>query len=197
MCIDHSAMRYALVEFGIGGIDIGTYMGACVPRSCSDSEVGVGIDSIFGLMNSSLSVYSIDSHITDYHVEMDWLSYLTIAILAAIALLTVWSTARKLIFNETEKNMVIGAFDLTKNVGHFKIRQGEDLNIMDGVRAIAMMWVVIGHSFSFSLSAGTTNISTIMNVASKPFFLLIEAGLLSVDIFFMLGGFFLAFAFLR
>jgi peptidoglycan/LPS O-acetylase OafA/YrhL len=39
-------------------------------------------------------------------------------------------------------------------MSHFKIREGEDLNIMDGVRAIAMMWVVFGHAFSFSLAAG-------------------------------------------
>jgi peptidoglycan/LPS O-acetylase OafA/YrhL len=68
---------------------------------------------------------------------------------------------------------------------------------MDGIRAIAMMWVVIGHAYSFSLSAGSVNLTTITNVANRPFFLLIEAGLLAVDIFFMLGGFFLAFAFLR
>ena len=35
---------------------------------------------------------------------------------------------------------------------HFNVREGEDLNIWDGVRAISMMWVVIGHIFSFWLT---------------------------------------------
>jgi peptidoglycan/LPS O-acetylase OafA/YrhL len=59
------------------------------------------------------------------------------------------------------------------------------------------MWVVIGHVFSFFLGSGVVNIDDIEVPANKPSFLLIEAGLVSVDIFFMLGGFFLAFVFLR
>jgi peptidoglycan/LPS O-acetylase OafA/YrhL len=38
---------------------------------------------------------------------------------------------------------------------------------------------------------------TIDNQIFKPFLLIIEAGIISVDVFFMLGGFFLAFVFLR
>ena len=43
---------------------------------------------------------------------------------------------------------------------HFNVREGEDLNIIDGVRAFAMMWVVFGHSFTFTLN-GDINIQNI------------------------------------
>ena len=37
---------------------------------------------------------------------------------------------------------------------HFKVREKEDLNVWDGVRALAMMWVIIGHTYSFFLGSG-------------------------------------------
>lgn len=62
-----------------------------------------------------------------------------------------------------------------------------------------MMWVVIGHNYSLLVdpSAGAINITNFKEIANKPFFLILEAGLLSVDVFFALGGFFLAFIMLR
>jgi hypothetical protein len=52
-CLDHSALKYAMVEFGMGGADAGAFMGVCVPRSCSDSEVTADINGILGWMNST------------------------------------------------------------------------------------------------------------------------------------------------
>ena len=124
-------------------------------------------------MNSTFSIYSLDSHISDYHVGLDWLSYITIIIFATILVLSIWASSRRFLGRGTKKNMILDAFDLNKNMSHFKIRQGEELNITDGIRAIAMMWVVIGHAYSFSLSAGSVNLTTITNVANRPFFLLI------------------------
>lgn len=60
-----------------------------------------------------------------------------------------------------------------------------------------MMWVIIGHSYSFFLGSGVINITNFSEPASKLLFLFIETGLLSVDVFFCLGGFFLAFVMLR
>ena len=82
-------------------------------------------------------------------------------------------------------------------MGHFKVREGEDLNCLDGIRSLALLWVIIGHTFSFSLNVGIENIADLLPVTNHPFFLVIEGGLLAVDIFLCLGGFFLAFVMLR
>lgn len=66
----------------------------------------------------------------------------------------------------------------------------------DGVRAIAMMWVVIGHTYEMSIVGGS-NLLDFKAISVKPFLLVLEAGIFSVDIFFSLGGFFLAFILLR
>jgi len=79
---------------------------------------------------------------------------------------------------------------------HFDIREGEDMNAWDGVRSLAMMWVVIGHTFSFSLNA-IDNLTSITYFGNQAYILVLEAGILAVDVFFCLGGFFLAFIMLR
>ena len=60
-----------------------------------------------------------------------------------------------------------------------------------------MMWVVIGHSYGNYTLMGIVNITNITHIVKQPFFLLLLAGPLSVDVFFMLAGFFLAFIMLR
>lgn len=59
-----------------------------------------------------------------------------------------------------------------------------------------MMWVIFGHSYTFVINK-IINFITLNVITNKPFYLIIEAGILSVDVFFSLGGFFLAFIMLR
>ena len=127
---------------------------------------------------------------------MNWISYLTISVLSLIFLIVCWSTLNDL-FGKKKNSKIIESFNIVKNLEYFKIRENQDLNIFDGVRALSMMWVIIGHTYSFFINAGITNISNLNAIITKPFFLLIESGLISVDIFLMLGGFFLSFVFLR
>lgn len=58
-----------------------------------------------------------------------------------------------------------------------------------------MMWVVFGHVFSYLLG-GSIN-SDIEATFLTPFFLLVEAGLFAVDIFFFVGGFLISYVVLR
>lgn len=60
-----------------------------------------------------------------------------------------------------------------------------------------MMWVAFGHVFSFFLAGGIENMPNYTYPTQKPFLLLVIMGLIAVDIFFALGGFFLAFVILR
>jgi hypothetical protein len=102
-------------------------------------------------------VTSIYSHPEQYAFNFNWMSYLTITILIILTILAIIATVRAKLKQKTSNKMLI-CFDLvanTKNI--FKVREGEPLNIIDGVRAISMMWVIIGHFFSFLLSSGILN----------------------------------------
>jgi len=117
-------------------------------------------------------------------------------LLVGLFLLAFVATVRQASKNEDHK--YLGCFDLTRNLKYLEVRQGESLNIFDGVRAISMMWVVIGHCYNFLLfTGGAENLPNFDVPTKKPFFLVLIMGLISVDIFFALGGFFLAFVMLR
>ena len=128
---------------------------------------------------------------------MDWVSYLTVLLLVAFASLTVFSSMKHWIAKKKSTSLLLSSFDLKRNISHFNIRKNENLNILDGVRALAMMWVVFGHTYFFYLFIGVENSFSLPDVARHPYFLVVEAGLFSVDVFFMLGGFFLACIMLR
>ena len=57
-----------------------------------------------------------------------------------------------------KNSKIIDSFNVVKNLEYFKVRENQDLNIFDGVRALSMMWVIIGHTYSFFINAGITNI---------------------------------------
>ena len=59
-----------------------------------------------------------------------------------------------------------------------------------------MMWIVMGSTFLFNV-IGATNAATIDLVFQKPFVLLLEACVLTSDVLFFLGGFFLAYKFAK
>lgn len=89
-------------------------------------------------------------------------------------------------------------FNIKESRKIFKLNPDSDLNVLNGIRSISMIWVVFGHTMSYSIS-GSVNISSSIekNSLLKPFFLIVEAGLFAVDIFFYVGGILLAYVFLR
>lgn len=92
----------------------------------------------------------------------------------------------------------ISMFNIKESKKIFKLNPDSDLNVLNGIRSISMIWVVFGHTMSYSIS-GSVNISSSIekNSLLKPFFLIVEAGLFAVDIFFYVGGILLAYVFLR
>jgi peptidoglycan/LPS O-acetylase OafA/YrhL len=67
---------------------------------------------------------------------------------------------------------------------------------MNGVRVITTFWVIMCNTFINSI-IGSVNVLTIDAIIQRPFILMIEAGLLTSDLFFFLGGFFLAYCFAK
>ena len=59
-----------------------------------------------------------------------------------------------------------------------------------------MMWVVLGHLFSNRLQ-NNVNIAGINDYVELPYFLFISAAFISVDVFFWMGGFLVAYSIMR
>jgi len=88
---------------------------------------------------------------------------------------------------------IIECFDLNKNIKDLfknEIGPGHDpnLNIVNGIRAIAFGWVVYGHCFLLVL--GAKNYAFVTMYLKSAWFLILLAAFYAVDTFFFLGGFF-------
>lgn len=70
------------------------------------------------------------------------------------------------------------------------------LNIFNGIKTICMLWVIFGHQFSIRLK-NDVNISGIPGQVEKFFYLFVVGAFLAVDVFFFIGGFLVAYSFMR
>jgi hypothetical protein len=59
----------------------------------------------------------------------------------------------------TKHKNKLSMFSLQESAKVFKRNPNSNLNVLNGVRSLAMMWVVIGHSYSFGIS-GSINMAT-------------------------------------
>lgn len=59
-----------------------------------------------------------------------------------------------------------------------------------------MMWVIFGHMYSVRIQ-NIVNALTVANEVETPFYLLVLASFFAVDVFFYIGGFLVAYSFLR
>ncbi|KAL4432266.1 hypothetical protein ABPG74_020234 [Tetrahymena malaccensis] len=110
----------------------------------------------------------------------------------------------KRILNQTEKNQeieskstlkrIINCWNLKQNLQKtFDVTvRNSDLTAFDCIRTLSFMQVVLGHCFLINLSY-YSNFNDFDIVQKEPFTLFILGCFYSVDVFFMLGGFFLAY----
>jgi len=146
--------------------------------------------------------------------------YVFIGIVGFFGLACILSTLKSLYFDETEKdknnenvensdiksmkktklNEIIECFDLRKNWDELVTnkRQGEqDLGFFDGIRVIAISWVIYGHSFYTALDQPMINPDAVSKLTVEFDKAFIYNGNLSVDVFFFLSAFLVSYVLLK
>ncbi|XP_033733258.1 nose resistant to fluoxetine protein 6-like [Pecten maximus] len=74
--------------------------------------------------------------------------------------------------------------------------QGGALGAVNGLRFLSMSWVILGHTYSFSM-AYIQNFTFFTSVVSRWTFMAIINGLMAVDTFFTMSGLLVAFVFMK
>lgn len=120
---------------------------------------------------------------------MNVVSYITLAIIAVFILLCLISTLFHYIGYFNPKNPLVN-FSLSSSLSYFK-HKNSTLNVFNGLKTLLMFWIILGHEYFFHLSVAN-NMLTFNHVLLSPFMLIIEAGMMAVDGFLFLGGFFIA-----
>jgi hypothetical protein len=153
-CLETPGFNYNLVLLAYEGASTGIFGGLCLPQACTQSIIKEELDTALTLLGMPYRVGLIMDDVQDYRYPFTWVFYLTAIILLAMFSLTIYAT-----FANSKKKM-IKAISLKESWKIFNTRDS-DLNIFNGVRALAMMWVVFGHYYFNSV----TNIVNTMNIA--------------------------------
>ena len=117
--------------------------------------------------------------------------WFTVVLLFFLSLLVLASSASEII----GKHKILGEFSLQRSLKVFEYKENR-LNTLNGVRALSMLWVIMGHEYSFNIPYSANGIDLEPQI-SNNFFLIVEGGLMAVDTFFFVGGFLAAYAVLR
>jgi hypothetical protein len=145
-----------------------------------------------------LAVGSVDVNPQNYTFQTSGWFYFTVTVLALLLCMTVFSQfwswkKKKEKYSTVDK--IIQSFSLSEGMKIF-VYKSNYLNIFNGIKAICMFWVIIGHEFSIRLKYDV-NITSIATKVEGFFYLFVTGAFLAVDVFFFIGGFLVAYSFLR
>lgn len=193
-CIREPQMDYGLLEFinKTTMLPIGVDMGLCLPHICSTLEIEKTADSI--LANSTMTAGVITKYFKspeEFHPKFGFAFYLTVTLLGIYVMCVLASTLVKAL----RKAQFVGAFNLHKSLQIFEYKEHK-FNVFNGIRSFCMMWVILGHLYSVRIQNNVNELSVEGQVVG-PFFVWVLASFFAVDVFFYIGGFLVAYSFLR
>ncbi|RZC36860.1 nose resistant to fluoxetine protein 6-like [Asbolus verrucosus] len=176
---------------GLGSEYVGLHFAACVPDFMKAAEIP-------GLLNFTEELCY--SKATEPRLSTG--AIVTIVILSIFAIIILTSTIYDifLYYNKsTSRHELFVAFSiLTNGRKIFTSTANQDqLLCLNGMKAISMMWVIIGHEFSLAINGALSNILEIMNWQMDAANMFIMGATVSVDTFFVIGGLVTVYTFLK
>ncbi|XP_044262889.1 nose resistant to fluoxetine protein 6-like [Tribolium madens] len=175
----------------LGADYMGIHFAACVPSTMSAAEIP-------GLFN-----YTEDlcySKATE--PELSSGAIVTITILAVFLCLVFVSTCYNIALDYFKKepyHELLIAFSFLHNGRKLfrSSKNSDQLLCLNGIKAISMMWVIIGHEYSHVMNVPISNFFAIKDWQNDPANMFISGATVSVDTFFVVGGLVTVYTFLK
>ncbi|CAG9786468.1 unnamed protein product [Diatraea saccharalis] len=165
-------------------------LGICVPRVCTSTETVNYFQSRIPFLN-----FTFIEHY--YRLPDDRpfapADYVAFVIFSIIGVLTISSTSYDLynVFGVKRRpNKMFTSFSVFTNTKRFLTFNSSPgaLECVDGIRAISMMWVVVGHTYSMTLLGFVHNIQEVLGWMRLFTSTWVNSAPLTVDTFFLLSG---------
>ncbi|KAL4708192.1 hypothetical protein ACJJTC_005334 [Scirpophaga incertulas] len=169
---------------------VSLFLGICIPKPCTSTQA-------LDYYVNSVPFFNFTIQEEFYRLPNDKpfspADYVAFVIFSVLLCITIGSTGYDLYCNfvmDCKPSKILGCFSIytnTRRLLTFNASPGA-LECMDGIRAISMFWVIIGHSFSTTISYPIQNIIEALEWVPLFSSLWITAAPLSVDTFFLLTG---------
>ncbi|XP_072938825.1 uncharacterized protein [Epargyreus clarus] len=166
-------------------------LAVCIPKPCTTHQAIASL-----LFNVSAVGFKFNEEFCRLPSDKPWVAADTVAVVvfSLIGLLTLLSTCydlnHTLILKRDPKtaNMICTSFSLYTNTHRlltFKSSKGT-LECLDGIRVLAMMWVILGHTFTmYNFTYNMVDVGSWMMGVDG---LWVTTAPISVDTFFMIAG---------
>ena len=184
-----------LSTFG-GYINSSVVIGICIPSSCNQQSMTTFIQTMLNNSNFTAIVQC-----SNEQNNLSGGAIVVCVILSILALLVCVGTMIDLISSwqtpHLKKLAELSAIRTLRRI--FTINKKENDNsfaFIDGIRVLALFWIIFCHSFTFGMSI-TQNKIDALSWSHNFAFQLISSGVLSVDTLFVLSGFLTAIVFIR
>jgi len=202
-CKDSEGFYYLLMTTKIKELSI--HLGLCFPNECPLEFVQTKKPLIAELI-SKVSGFEIKpediilSNPEKNNKELNKWSAGAIVFLIAVGLLIVFEIFTTVLEykgyigmpSDSKQSKVLLCFSYQKNTqGIFDAGNKIDQSwkVLNGVRVLAMWWIVIAHSFVMQIFTPLANINDVIDDAFNSFFIgMMKAATVSVDVFFFLSG---------
>ncbi|KAG5684551.1 hypothetical protein PVAND_013777 [Polypedilum vanderplanki] len=173
--------------------------GFCLPESCSAENVIKFLNEEF-LFKNDLIAYNAICRPNEI-ASLEPLDYFAIVLFSLIALLMIASTIYEIIMKQKRKetNRLYISFSVYTNGAKLfdvtKIKSASSLNCLHGLRAMSILWIILGHRFSNQHPQG--NPKDYAEYAMKLSSSIVKAYPIAVDTFLVMGALLVAWSTLR
>ncbi len=210
-CKSSNDSYYVMLGAYIFGLAMRT--GLCLPKDCTISELVSSKKWIAGILGSAAGtrVSEEDVFLSDVREDNRKAAdrgtgyYAFCAICATFLLACLGATVADrwdlLKSEESGLAKLTRCFSLQRNCGSLfntKNRVDPNLDILNGVRVLSMVWIMFGHTYDFGSRSPILNVPEFFRDISTNYWMsLLTNGILAVDVFFFFSGFLAALSFFR
>lgn len=170
--------------------------GTCLPSSCDAKDIGIFLESFLQKpVNVDEKMCQITKH--DIAITKEMIIYASVVMFfVALTMMSTFYHIYQLYANQNEQkkpciDTALKAFSIIENLK--KLGQcGKDqmgLNAINGIKALAMLFILGGHALSFIYSGPVYNSGFMADNLQKVQYAVLTNSLLFVDIFLFLSGF--------
>ncbi|KYB27754.1 Nose resistant to fluoxetine protein 6-like Protein [Tribolium castaneum] len=182
-----------------------TVLSLCIPDQCTPREIGLYF--LWGQFESTKLVNFVDKvpcMTKDSNIDFKWGDIVFTTLLAFVLLLIVLCTSYDLMIMKMKrepKHPVYVSFSLITN-GRKLLNVNynpspDQIQCLNGMRFISMMWVIAGHNFVAVEQVPIINYAEMKEYADNVKVQYVASAPIAVDTFFFLSGFLLTFGYLK
>ncbi|XP_072948844.1 nose resistant to fluoxetine protein 6-like [Epargyreus clarus] len=179
--------------FPVFSIASGFTLGVCVPRVCTPTQAVNFFQDRVRFLNFTFTEYYCRLPNDKPFSPADYVAMVVFSLLALIIIIsTSYDMCQLLVLkrDSSEVNTLYRSFSVYTNTRRFlTFNSGPGtLECVDGIRAISMLWVIVGHTYGMTLLAFLHNLRDTLAWISAFSSAWVNSAPITVDTFFMLSG---------